>query len=265
MSNTFIDYDLLAKFSCEDFLKIKPYPHFNFHRVIREEKFQALKKTFPKVELFEKHVGLARPGNQRPHDRLYLAYGDTIYKQVKRDGPKTGVATPSDISQDWVNFIEELKNEPRYQRFLFGTMDRAKVSTRFAWHLGFSSSEVSPHIDAMEKLGSHLFYFNTDDDWKAEWGGQTVVLGGQKVDRQNPEFEEFATQNQSNILNNHSFLFKNTPTAWHGVRALTCPQGYYRQLFTVVIEVPNARRKSLPSRIYNRLFRSSGKSAPQEY
>lgn len=265
MSNTFIDYDLLSRFSSAEFLNTKPFPHFNFHGAIREEKFHELHKTFPKIELFERHVGLARPHGQRPHDRLYLAYGDTVYKQVKRVDKTSGVATASDIAPAWVEFIEELKSEPRYQKFLHESMGAKKLSTRFAWHLGFNSSEVSPHIDAAEKLGSHLFYFNTDADWKKEWGGQTVVLGGRKVERNNPEFTEFASQYDSNILNNHSFLFKNAPTAWHGVRALTCPDGYYRKLFTIIIEVPNARRMSLPRRIYNKLFRPADMAPRLEY
>jgi hypothetical protein len=40
----------------------------------------------------------------------------------------------------------------------------------------------------------------------------------------------------------HSFLFKNTPNAWHGVSALTCPTGSYRRLFNIIFEGPAGRR-----------------------
>jgi hypothetical protein len=50
-------------------------------------------------------------------------------------------------------------------------------------------------------------------------------------------------------VDNHSFLFRNTPDAWHGASALTCPPGSYRRLFNVIFETPQAgaRRGPTPS------------------
>jgi hypothetical protein len=42
-------------------------------------------------------------------------------------------------------------------------------------------------------------------------------------------------------LNNRSLFFQNNPKAWHGVKALTCPQGFYRKLFNVIFEFTNSQ------------------------
>jgi len=31
---------------------------------------------------------------------------------------------------------------------------------------------VSPHCDAVRKLATHIFYFNTEADWDPGWGGR---------------------------------------------------------------------------------------------
>jgi hypothetical protein len=35
---------------------------------------------------------------------------------------------------------------------------------------------VSPHCDSPKKLGSHIFYLNTKEDWDPSWGGETLIL-----------------------------------------------------------------------------------------
>jgi hypothetical protein len=101
--------------------------------------------------------------------------------------------------------------------------------------MGYSGSEVSPHRDAEDKIGTHIFYFNRSADWSPEWGGETLVLAGKRVPTLNPDFSDFDQQVAIPILDNASFLFKNEPDAWHGVRPLHAPEGHYRRLFNVIV------------------------------
>ena len=87
------------------------------------------------------------------------------------------------------------------------------------------------------KLGSHIFYFNTAEDWDPAWGGETLILddGGRFNQKSAPDFEEFERIIASENLGNHSLLFHRQGNSWHGVREIRCPEGRYRKIFIVVI------------------------------
>jgi hypothetical protein len=109
---------------------------------------------------------------------------------------------------------------------------------------------VSPHCDAKRKLGSHIFYFNTEEDWDPAWGGGTVILddAGRFDARSAPAFEDFVAFEPAQALGNHSLLFVRNGNSWHGVREIRSPQGALRKVFIVVIE-----RASLAARLRRRL------------
>ncbi len=228
-----LDSELLASFPAEHFTRNDPYPWFNFPELLRPEAFDALVRDFPPLERFEKHVGIARAHGQRPHDRYYLAYEQSLY-HAEEDGGGA-VIDHQELAPSWQAFIDELEG-PEYRSFVSRLLGDDDLEQRYAWHLGFRGSEVSPHQDALEKAGSHLFYFNTSEDWDESWGGQTLVLDGKRGESMNPDFGDFASVRSSSMLDNHSFLFKNARKAWHGVRALDCPEQTFRRLFTVVFE-----------------------------
>jgi hypothetical protein len=59
---------------------------------------------------------------------------------------------------------------------------------------------------------------------------------GQRFNYQSaPSFADFRQTTIAEALGNYSLLFARTPHAWHGVRELTCPEGYLRKVFIVVI------------------------------
>ena len=232
--NRFLDAAALRDFPDATFTRREPFPWYNFSRMLSPEGFDALYQDFPPLSLFEKHIGMERDGGQRPHDRYYLAYESSIYGKKESDEP--GVVRDADLSPAWRQFMGELQNDAEYRKFSERLLEQTGLTTRYAWHVGFAGSEVSPHRDADNKIGTHIFYFNTADDWDDSWGGATLVLGGKKSDAPNPDFTDFATESAAEIRDNHSFLFKNTPVAWHGARALTCPPGRYRRLFNVIFE-----------------------------
>ncbi len=141
----------------------------------------------------------------------------------------------------WQRFMDELRSSREYHHFIRRAIGIPSFTLRCAWHVGSRGSEVSPHLDATKKLGTHILYFNTSAEWNPDWGGETLVLGGRRTQAMNPDFGDFETCEAARIVDNRSFLFKNTPQAWHGVSALTCPAGSYRRLFNIIFEVPANR------------------------
>ncbi len=130
--------------------------------------------------------------------------------------------------------MTEIQSHPKALAFFMQTFDVQRYGLGFEWYLGVTGSEVSPHLDAHRKLGTHIFYFNKRSDWKAEWGGSILVLEGCKKQVMNPEFEDFEKIISVDIVDNHSFLFKNIPTSWHGVKPLTSPEEKFRRLFNII-------------------------------
>jgi Rps23 Pro-64 3,4-dihydroxylase Tpa1-like proline 4-hydroxylase len=117
---------------------------------------------------------------------------------------------------------------------------------RFHWHYTSAGCSVSPHCDARRKIGSHIFYLNTENDWRPEWGGETLILDGVGRIPMNsaPRFEDFADAKPAATLGNRSLLLMRRPHSWHGVKRLACPPHALRKVFIVVVE-----DWSLPARL----------------
>ena len=143
----------------------------------RPEAFEILRASLPDVSLLEPFFGKPRKGGQAPHDKYQLEFNDR-----------------SPIEGPWREFIEELKG-PRYRRRMCHLFGVRSLSVNFHWHYAPNGCSVSPHCDSKRKLGSHVFYFNTEEDWEPAWGGQTVVLddGGRFPTESAPRFEDFDT------------------------------------------------------------------------
>jgi len=247
MTDTFLDDDVLDSFSIDDFLAQRPYPWWNLAQVLRPEAFERLCAAFPARSLFEWHEP-ERSYGQRPHNRYYLAYQSDQYAAY--DGlPKSA------FPEAWQEFFTELETSPVYNRFIRTCLGRSELNVRYTFHLGVNGSEVSPHRDKGRKVGTHIFYFNTRDDWDPAWGGATLVLDGRQTDRLDPDFADFASATSVENLGNRSFLFKNTDDAWHGMPPLTCPEGFYRRIFNVIFErsdEPTRQRASTLERVKRR-------------
>lgn len=233
---TFLDHERLARFSPEEFLATRPFPFVGFDRLLLPDAFAALLAEFPDRALFTWHGAIDRVHGQRPHNRWYLAYESARYEEYsERPG---GVARRADLPSVWAEFIDELTSDPDYLAMISACLGRPDFETRFAWHLGVDGSEVSPHVDDHNKAGTHIFYFNTDEDWRPEWGGRTEVLSGRTTASNAPDFDDFADVVTVPLTANASFLFKNQAEAWHGVRPLHCPESRFRRLFNVIYEHP---------------------------
>jgi hypothetical protein len=224
--------DLLDDLQKERFASAEPYPWLALSGCLHQEAFDALRCNFPQRQLFARHQGIAPAGILRAHDRWHLAYDPTGTLQIR-----AGCARSTDLPPAWQAFIAALTGR-EYQSWVRRLFGVRHLKTRFAWHLAGAGDEVSPHLDAPKKLGTHLFYFNTTADWNPDWGGATLLLGRPRHGVSQPDFADFASVVSAPFLDNHSLLFMNGPNAWHGVETLRPPPGHLRRLFTVVFEYP---------------------------
>lgn len=237
----FLDPQVLASLDVNAFLQRSPFPWLNPAGLISTSAFEQLCQQFPPLDLFERHESRSRHHGQRPHDRYYLAYETSIYHGAQAADSAPGVARLEDLPLPWQQFLMELQTSEPFHQFMHQALGSDRYLMRFAWHVGTGGSEVSPHLDSELKIGTLIFYFNTDADWDPAWGGATLVLGDRRTKAMNPDFHEFGAITETQFLNNRCFLFRNAPEAWHGVRELNCPPGQQRRLFNVIFELPDSR------------------------
>lgn len=216
---TYLDVKRLETIDPASFRSQTPYPWVNPAGLVTDAGYERLRETLPDVSLFKSHFGETRLSGQQNHDRFSLPYRDDL-----------PVAAP------WKAFVAELR-DTGYQRFVRRLIGTRSFELSFVWHYTPQGCSVSPHCDSRRKLGSHIFYFNTEQDWDPAWGGETLILddGGRFEHRSAPQFEDFEHIAATEALGNRSLLFARKERSWHGVRPLTCPQGLLRKIFIVVI------------------------------
>jgi len=234
----YINKDNLNALSAKEFQKAYPYPWINPQGFLTEEGFNTLQATLPDLELFEGRFGRQRSFGQKGHDRYTLEYDEAL-----------------DIAPQWHEFVGELKSGA-YLHWAKKLLGAWAMKLTFHWHYTPKGCSVSPHCDSRVKLGSQIFYFNTDQDWQPEWGGETVVLDDKhKLDfKSSPSFDDFEQTFSAETLGNRSLMFKRTNHAWHGVKELNCPEDKLRKVFIVVFEKVRPI-KNIRNRIRSRLDR----------
>jgi hypothetical protein len=216
----YIDFDRLQQLSAAEFQSARPYPWINPQGVLIEDGFKRLIATSPPVERFHSYFGVAREHGQQSHDRFSLDYRDDL-----------GVAQP------WREFVAQLRGK-EYQDFLRRLLRVRSLELSFHWHYTPRGCSVSPHCDSPKKLGSHIFYFNTENNWQPDWGGETLILDdhGRFLADSAPKFEDFDRIMPAKALGNSSLLFMRRERSWHGVKEIRCPPDHLRKVFIVVIE-----------------------------
>lgn len=216
----YIDQRVMERLDGAAFRAEKPYPWLNPERFLTADGYARLVETLPSADLFEQRFGEKRKHGQQPHDRLALEY--------RPDLP---------LAQPWREFVAELESAD-YRQFLERMFGRRALRLILHWHYTPNGCSVSPHCDARRKLGSHIFYFNTEKDWQPEWGGETLILddGGRFPADSAPKFEDFDRIMPAKTLGNNSLLFMRREQSWHGVKEIRCPPDALRKVFIVVIE-----------------------------
>ena len=228
----YIDEQRLQAVDAAAFARTRPYPWLNAAGLLSESGYRQLLDNLPDVSMFTPMFDVRRAHGQQPHDRYALEYDEAL-----------------DVAPCWHEFVQELQGET-YGRFLKRMFGRGGLKLNFHWHYTPRGCSVSPHCDAKRKLGSHIFYLNTADDWDPAWGGETLILddGGRFQRSSSPAFEAFDSATAGVNLGNYSLLFKRQGNSWHGVREIDCPEGLYRKVFIVVI---NDRYRAMLHRVRN--------------
>ena len=220
MTTEYLDEMRLDALSAREFQSSHPFPWVNPQGLLTEEGFIRLVETLPDVAMFDRIFGKKRKFGQQSHDRYALEYHSGLQ-----------------LSKPWSDFIAELEG-PVYRGFLRRMFGTDGFSLRFHWHYTPNGCSVSPHCDSRHKLGSHIFYLNTERDWQPGWGGQTLVLddNGRFSSSSNPGFADFDNAMGSEALGNRSLLFGRKGNSWHGVKEISCPEDALRKVFIVVLE-----------------------------
>ena len=221
----YLDQDRLEGLSAGEFQGQQPYPWVNIEDSLTAQGFEELRRTLPDVSLFERKVGVKRAHGQGYHDRYLLHYHPGL-----------------PLSAAWREFIAELHGR-HYETFLrrmLGLGERKSIVLTLEWYFAWQGCGVSPHCDARRKLGTHIFYFNTEADWESSWGGRILIMddGGRLKTHSAPEFDDLGVAASLDPRGNGSLLFQRTAHSWHGVRPLESPPGHLRKLFIVTINVP---------------------------
>ncbi len=224
----YLDASHLNSLDAAAFQRQTPYPWANPAGLVTQHGYQQLRDNPPDFSLFKKLFGKQRKHGQQSHDRYSLIYQD-------------GLPVP-DV---WQEFIAELRGD-EYGRFIREHFGVRSFDLRFIWFFTPAGCSVSPHCDHYNKIGVHLFYLNTDTDWKPEWGGETLVLGSAKSFKRTsaPQFGDFSSTFAGKTTGTHSLFFKRTSNSWHGVREITCPEGYLRKVFMVSFQHTNIFSKT---------------------
>lgn len=209
----------------EIFQSQRPYPWAEISNSLTEEGYQRLREALPDVSLFDRVVGIKRTHGQTSHDRYILHYRPWL-----------------EVAPSWKDLIGELQG-PDYEAFvrrLFGVPASKRLILTFEWYYAWQGCSVSPHCDAYRKLGTHIFYFNTEADWESSWGGHILLMddGGRFKPHSAPSFDDLEVAASLDPRGNGSLLFQRTAHSWHGVRPLGCPPDHLRKLFIVTINVP---------------------------
>lgn len=215
----YLDQEQLDAVDASAFRSRRPFPWLSAEGLLSDDAYTELRQNLPETERFSEVFGGRRRYGQQSHDRYVLEY--------RRD---------LSLPEPWRAFIDELSG-PVYRRFLQRLTGHDRFLLHFHWHYTPRGCSVSPHCDAAWKIGSHIFYLNTEDDWDPSWGGETLILDDQGRFRYDsaPAFEDFPEQHSGTSVGNASLLFQRTDHSWHGVRPLQCPEGVLRKVFIVEI------------------------------
>jgi hypothetical protein len=215
-----LDPERLGSVDPSWFRRRRPYPWVDIPGLLTDEAFARLRAGLPELQQMQSSFGRKRAHGQSPHDRYVLDYSDAL-----------------PVADAWHELVEALEG-PVYRQWLGGLLGTHQFRLNFHWHYTPRGCSVSPHCDARHKLGSHIFYLNTEGDWDASWGGETLVLDDEGRFRRSsaPGFGDFPHRYPSPCIGNRSLLFQRRGNSWHGVEPLRCPDGdHLRKVFIAVI------------------------------
>jgi hypothetical protein len=221
----YLNRQCLEGLSAKEFQNQRPYPWVNIQGTLTAEGFGRLRATLPDVSGFHLAAGYKRAHGQAFHDRYLLHYHPDL-----------------ELAEPWREFVSELYGKA-YESFL-RRMLALGPAKRFVltmdWYYAWEGCSVSPHCDARRKWGTHIFYFDTEEDWPSSWGGHVLIMDdeGRCKRHSAPAFDDLRVAATIDPRGNGSLLFHPTAHSWHGVRPLGYPAGKLRRLFLVTVSIP---------------------------
>ena len=218
----YINESVMSGLDAAAFQQQRPYPWLAIREgFLTADGFPRLADRCRSRSWFDKRFGeaQARPGAARPSG--------------------AGIRPDLPLAQPW----RELSTNSaalRIEAFSERMFGRRALRLILHWHYTPNGCSVSPHCDARRKLGSHIFYFNTDKNWQPDWGGETL-----HPRRQRPLSRRFGAQVRG-LRPGHAgqghrqfqlCCSMRRERSWHGAKEITLParslaQGVHR----VVIE-----------------------------
>ncbi len=224
----YLNRKCLNRISSESFRKEKPYPWASIEDTMMPEAFERLAQTFPDLSFFPQE-----PQNGSAFGQVRQARAISPYRQ---DSPLPPV---------WKEFVAELEGEfyESFLRRMFELPAGQPLLLSMEWHYAWQGCAVSPHCDAPLNLGRHIFYFNTESEWDAKWGGEILILDDlwRLPADAAPRFEDLQTAAVVDPRGNGSLIFRSTDHSWHGIRPLESPPRRLRKLFVVTVNAPAAK------------------------
>lgn len=221
----FLNGSVLAGLSAPAFRQQRPYPWTDIQNSLTAEGYERLRAAMPEAANFTRIEFAKTEGSGVGHDRLLLHY-------------QRGMPLP----KAWEEFLDELRG-PEYTSFISrmcGVRNTPRLSMTFEWYYAWQGCAVEPHCDARRKLATHIFYFNSDDDWQPAWGGQILIMDddGRLNRRSHPDFKDLKIAATLEACGNGSLLFRRTPHSWHGVLPLRSAPGSLRKIFICTVNLP---------------------------
>lgn len=246
----YLDHQV-AESAAPEFGAREPFPWIAPRASLRPAGFEELRRDYPPPELFERHQDIPRHHGQRPHNRYYLACEESPYGRLPGE---PGCVAARSLAASWQRLLQEFDGA-WYRNFVARLLETNRLHLHFSWHMAGSGDAVSPHCDSARRLGTHIFNFNSPDDWDPAWGGQTVLLGDPTDSRPDPSLGDFRVRHPIEYGTNRSLLFQNGENHWHGVSPLQCPPGALRKVFLVAFLRPERRLKVIGRRLRDRAMR----------
>jgi hypothetical protein len=231
-SYQFLNKDCIEAIDVDNFRTTKPYPWINPQGILTDIGYQTLLDSMLPVDRLVPCFDKQRTYNQASHNRYLLGY-----------------APGMELPPAWQAFIDELCGDV-YRDFVRNLLGEYDVRFQFHWYYTPNGCSISPHCDAFSKIGTHIFYLNTEQDWNHEWGGETLILddNGKFNERSNPDFDDFESSYSAKTINNRSLIFGKSGNSWHGVKPINCPDDSLRKIFSVTYKRVKLKKR-FPRRI----------------
>ena len=232
----------------------EPYPICYIPDFLDKNLYQALKETYPGIDLFKykKFLGDKYSLAEKNNKKFY-------YDFLKKNEPWRefyNAVKSHKFIDDIFHFLRDHNIDQGYRRFfytknlrtkkrgpLLRMFDRKLLRSRFEFSImRANGGHILPHADAPNKLITLVLSFIDKSEWKNEWGGGTdVVLPKDRtliynhMNGQLP-FDQVEHVKTFPFEENQCVLFIKTYNSWHSVTPMTGPESGLRKTVTINIE-----------------------------